>query len=140
MLVTSCTTEAGAGATGVYVALALFGLEPPVAFTITSTTTMTMTRPTAPQAIIAPEIRRPGATGAGPAPGRGRGVLPPWPPPPLAPAALPPLPLGVLPVTGRLAALLRSLALWPDGPPGLLAGLGLFPPATTFFWSGAIVP
>ena len=56
MLVTSLTTDAAAGVTGVKAALALEELL--VAFTMTSTTMMMMTRPTAPQAIRAPDMRR----------------------------------------------------------------------------------
>src|SRR5580704_4912315 len=134
MLVTSCTTDAGAGVTAVK---SPADAELPLAsFTITNTATITMTRPTAPHAIMAPDSRRGWGTGAGRPPGRG--VLPPLPPPgpPGLPAfAVGAFPVAVLPVTDRLWARLRSLALWPADPPGPLAGLGLFPPVWVLFWS-----
>ena len=127
MLVTSCTTEAGAATTGVYERL---GVELEVSFTTTKTTTMMMTRPTEPQAIMAPEIRRGGVGAGGREPGRGRlppPLAPPPPPPPPLRGAGPERPPGALVETGRLCALLRSLALWP------LCGFGRLPPVPVFW-------
>src|ERR1700716_2720481 len=104
MVVTSCSTDAGTGVTGVKSLADV--LLPPAIFTITNTATTTMTSPTAPQAIIAPDSLRGGEAGAGLPPGRGG--FPPLPRPPLALATFP---AGALPVTGRLWARLRSLAL-----------------------------
>ena len=105
-------------------------------FTITSTTMITTTRPTAPQAITAPEKRRGAGAGAGRAPGRG--LFPPPAPFLSAPVACPTCRSGALPETGRLWALLRSLALWPVlAPAG--RGFGLLPPTGVFFWSCAMV-
>src|ERR1035441_2989247 len=104
MVVTSLTTEAGAGVTGVN-ALEVED-ELPI-LTMTRTTTMITTRPTAPQAIMAPVILRGWRAGAGLVPGRG--VFPPL--RGAAPVALPDFPVGALPEIGRLWALLRSLAL-----------------------------
>ena len=95
---------------------------------MTSTAMMTMTRPTAPQAIMVPEMR-PGARAGPAACTPGRGVLPPLPPPARRPCGLlAGLAGGGLARHRTALGPLRSLALWPDGPAGGLGGLGLFPP------------
>ena len=101
-----------------------------------------MTRPTAPQAITAPENRLGAGAGAGLPPGPGLVPAATAGSARLgrAPVAWPDFPDGDLPDTGRLWALLRSLALWFDVPPERAGGLGVFPPVTGFFfWSSAIV-
>ena len=107
-------------------------------FTTTSTATMTMTRPTAPQANTAPENRLGFGRRRGPAARAGACSRRHCRLRPLgrAPVALPDFPVGDLPDTGRLWARLRSLALWFVVPPERAAGFGLFPPVTGFFfWS-----
>ena len=120
--VTSRTTAAGAGVTGVGAPDgAVFEL--PSELITTKTTTMTTTRPTDPQARTGPDRRRPGAR-------IGRPCVPPA-DLPVGLGRLPPRgPAGALVETGRLCALLcalaslASLALRPLP----LGGLGVLPP------------
>src|ERR1700733_13019516 len=121
--VTAFTTDAGAGVTGVYERL---GGELDVSLTMTRAATMTMTRPTAPQASKAPETRRGGGGACGRAPGRGLFPPPPAPPPPEPRPVGRDGPAGALVETARLWALLRSLALWVPWP---FCGFGRLPPA-----------
>ena len=123
MLVTSRTTEAGAGVTGVYDALVLF--EPSAALTTTSTKITTTTSPTAIHAMTVPDSLRGARPSAVRLPGLGLGLFPPV---LAAPPTTLPLPPGALVDTGRIWARLLSLALWPRAPAAARPpGSGLIP-------------